>query len=446
MSISRRNVLRGLGACVALPMLESALPTRLARAEAAPRKRRFIGCFFGSGAPMPGAANGDWSYTGARGGALRPLADLGVAPNVAVMRGYRAVNNFDVHWSGTAGFLSATPVGTTEAPNPASDPSYQRCATSLDQRIADTDPKATIRSLHAGHSQVASWDEGHDRKGSINYVNSIAWRDATSPISNITDPMQMFTRVFGAGDNLSNAKLTYLLERRKSILDGVLDQYKHHKSTLSAADKRRLDAYAESIREVEGELVSAASATSCAKPPPETSGEAYVRSFRTMQKIIIAAMQCDLTRAATIMYNDGIGPNQPTETVRAQQHDASHNDWSALIRINQVQVGLWGELIVGLRDAGILGETVTILGSNMSDGRTHNAANIPLLVASANVNGEMKLGQEVYGVPPERVTVLGENRTIADLYVDLLKLYGVNVPAFGEGAYTSTGKASGILT
>ena len=108
-----------------------------------------------------------------------------------------------------------------------------------------------------------------------------------------------------------------------------------------------------------------------------------------------------------------------------------------------MQVRLWGELIVGLRDAGILGETVTILGSNMSDGRTHNSANVPLLVASQNVAAEMKLGQEVYGTP--NVTALGENRNMSDLYVDLLKLYGVNVPSLGEGAYKSTGKASGIL-
>ncbi len=445
--LSRRNVLRGLGVCIALPLLESALPIRLAQAQATASKKRFIGCFFGSGAPMPNAANGDWGYAGARGGALKPLADLGVAPNVAVMRGFKAVNNFDVHWSGTAGFLSATPVGTTNAANPSSDPNYQRCAKSLDQVIADTDAKSPIRSLHAGFNQVPSWDEGHDRVGSINYVNSIAWRDATSPISNITNPLQMFTRVFGSADKLSNPQAAYLLKRRKSILDGVLDQYNHHKSTLSSADKQRLEAYAQSIREVEGELASAASASTCVKPAAETAGEAYVRNFRTMQKIIIAAMQCNLTRSATIMYNDGIGPNRPTASVAAEQHDSAHNNWATLIQINQVQVGLWGELIAGLKAANILGETVTILGSNMSDGRTHNSANVPLLVASANGTGPaMKLGQEVYGTPtPAAVSDLGQNRSMADLHVDLAKLYGVATPTLGEGEYKSTGKASGIL-
>lgn len=425
-------------------MFESTLE-RLALAQGTPKKKRFIGCFFGSGAPMPDGTNGDWGYAGTRGGALKPLADLGVAANVAVMRGFKAVHNFDVHWSGTAGFLSATPVGTTNAANPASDPSYQRCGRTIDQLIADTDAKSAIRSLHAGFSQVPNWDEGHDRVASINYINSIAWRDATSPISNINNPVQMFTRVFGSNDKISNEQAAYLLKRRKSILDGVLDQYNHRKATLSSNDKQRLEAYAQSIREVEGELASATSAATCVKPAPETAGEDYVRNFRTMQKIIIAAMQCNLTRSATIMYNDGIGPNRPSSSIAAEQHDSAHNNWANLIQINQVQVGLWGELIAGLKAANILGETVTILGSNMSDGRTHNPANVPLLVASQNIAGEMKLGQEVYGVPAASVNVLAQNRTMADLHIDLLKLYGVNPTSIGDSIFKSTGQPSGIL-
>lgn len=443
--IARRRFLQGLGVCIALPSFGAAFE-REAMAQATGRKKRFIGCFFGSGAPMPGAANGDWAYAGNRGGSLAPLAALGVQGNVAVMRGFRAVNNFDVHWSGTAAFLSGVPVGTTNAANPSADPNYQKCAKTLDQLVADTDPSTRIRSLHAGYSQVPNWDEGHDRLGSINYVNSIAWRDATSPISNINDPMQMFTRVFGAGDSVSNAQAAYLLKRRKSILDGVLDQYNHHKSTLSPADRARLEAYGQSVRELEGELAGAAQATTCAKPAAETAGEGYVKNFRTMHKIIVAAMQCNLTRAATIMYNDGIGPNRPTAAVAAEQHDSAHNNWDTLVQINQVQVRLWGELLVALKAANILTETVVLLGSNMSDGRTHNSANIPLLVASQNAATEMKLGGEVIGTAtPAAITDVNQNRNMTDLHADLLKLYGVTPPALGAGAYASTGKPSGIL-
>ncbi|MBP9113673.1 MAG: DUF1552 domain-containing protein, partial [Polyangiaceae bacterium] len=312
----------------------------------------------------------------------------------------------------------------------------------FDQFIADLSPTSRIRSLHAGYSQLAGWDDGHDKMGSINYVNSIAWKDATNPISNTNDPMQMFTRVFGAGGSVDNAQAQYLLKRRKSILDGVLDQYKNHRATLSSSDQSKLDAYAQSIREVEGDLSNALKGTTCVRPPADTSVEAYQRNFRTMHKIIIAAMQCDLTRSATIMYNDGIGPNNPVTNIPAQQHDSAHNNWANLIQINQVQVRLWGELIAGLKAANLLSETVTILGSNMSDGRTHNSANIPLLVASQNVGSEMKLGQEIMGTPA--ITDVNQNRNMSDLFVDLFKLYGVT-RSFGDGAYASTGNPSGIL-
>ncbi len=441
--ITRRTVLRSLGICIALPLLESALPIRAARAQAIPSKKRFIGCFFGSGAPMPGAATGDWGYAGNQGGALKPLADQGVAANVSVMRGFRAVSNFDVHWSGTAGFLSSVPVGLTNAANPTDDPNYQRCAKSFDQYIADLDPMARVRSLHAGYSQLAGWDQGHDSAGSINYVNSIAWRDAENPISNITDAQQMFTQVFGSGDVVADPRVAYLIRRRKSILDGVLEQYKSHKTMLSPGDAQKLESYAQSIREMELELARAAEGTSCSAPDADASGEAYFRNFRTMQKIIIAAMRCDMTRSATIMYNDGIGPNRPIASPAAEQHGSAHGNWDDLVRINQAQVGLWGELIGGLKEAGLLGETVTVLGSNMSDGGTHNPANIPLLVASENVNNELKLGQEVLGAA--NPSVHAENRNLADLYVDLFKLYGIE-RTFGAEDYASTGRASGILT
>ncbi len=437
--ITRRKALQALGVCIALPTIEGLVPDRIAYAQAAIKKKKFIGCFFGSGAPMPGAANGDWSY----GAALKPLADRGLQPNVAVMRGFRSVANFDVHWSGTAAFLSGSPVGTTGAANPASDPNYQKCAKTVDQYVADLDPNARVRSLHAGFSNVPNWDEGHDRAASINYVNSIAWRDETSPISNINDPNQMFTRVFGSGDSVSNAQAAYLLKRKKSILDGVLDQYNSHKATLSSADKDRLEAYATSIREVEGELASAATATTCARPAAIGGDEAYINNFRTMQKIIVSALGCGITRAATIMYNDGIGPNRPTAAVAAQQHDSAHNNWANLIRINQIQVMLWAELLLELKAQKILTDTVVVLGSNMSDGRTHNSANVPFLVASENVTNEMKLGGEVMGTA--NVGALNENRNMSDLYVDLFKLYGINQTALGGGTYASTGKASGIL-
>lgn len=441
-SLTRRHVLRSAGAVIALPLFESALPRGARKANAATAvKKRFIGCFFPSGAPMPKAANGEWSTMGATGGALKGLAMAGVDKQVSVLRGFRAVNNFDVHWAGCAAFLSCTPVGTGK---PGS-PTYQSCAKSFDQYIADVQAGVRIRSLHAGWNTVPGWDVAHDSNASINYVNHIAWKDALTPISNTQNPEQMFTQVFGGGTPASAGNVPYMLARKKSILDGVLGQYKALRTSLPTADQDRLDGFAQGVRDIEGELASLRNAPACKAPAEDASVEPYQKKFRTMQKIIVAAMQCDVTRVATIMYNDGIGPNQITKTT-AQQHASAHGDWTKLIPIVQMQVGLWAELVADLKTAGLLADTVTILGSNMSDGATHDPTNIPLLVASQNVGNEMKLGQEIYGIAnPAMVAVNAANRNLADLYVDLFKLYGVD-RAYGAGKFASTGMPSGILS
>ena len=205
-------------------MFESASPLGKVAHAAPAQKKRFIGCFFGSGAPMPGGANGDWGYAGRKGGALKAIADHGLQGNVSILRGYRAVNNFDVHWSGTAGFLSQNEVGTTGAANPTSDPNYQKCGRSFDQFIADMHAAPRLRRIEVGHNIVPSWDSGHDNRGSINYVNAIAWRDPLTPLAPTINAMQMFTRVFGDESAQASAQAQYLLKRKKSILDGVLDQ------------------------------------------------------------------------------------------------------------------------------------------------------------------------------------------------------------------------------
>jgi hypothetical protein len=444
-SATRRHVLRSAGAAIALPLLESALPrgAGLGRANAAGApKKRFVGCFFPNGAPMPKGANGDWGYSGSGplGGALKPLAALGVEKNVSILRGFRAVNNWDVHWSGCAAFMACVPVGVGK-PGSAT---YQVCGKTFDQHLADLQTGVRIRSLHAGWHTLASWDVPHDSNGSINYVNYISWKDTVTPISNTMNPQQMFTQVFGSGTPATAGNLQYMLSRKKSILDGVLGQYKALRGTLPSGDQTKLDGFAQGIRDIEGELVSLSKAPSCKAPAEDTSAEPYYKKLRTMHKIIVAALQCDVTRVATVMYNDGIANHQILKTV-SNHHGVAHGDWTKLMPIVQVQVGLWGEFVAELKAAGLLRDTVVVLGSNMSDGAAHNPTNIPLLVASENVANEMKLGQEIYGVAdPAMVAVNSANRNLADLYVDLFKLYGVE-RTFGSGKFASTGMPSGIL-
>ena len=439
MSHSRRRILRWLGISLTLPVLESTLGRNSARAaDPAPPKKRFIGTFFPNGAAeMAGGAFGDFTFDGA----LRVLADRGVKQNAVLARGFRGQSNYDIHWSATAAFLSCNEPGsfTIAPPSPLSG---ERCGKSFDQYVADLE-RTKIRSLHAGWHTVSGWDEGHDSVISIRYVNSIAWRDERGPIQNTTDPRAMFTQVFGDGTLVADPHIQYLLNRKKSVLDGVIDQLKTFRRTISVADRPKMDAYETGIREVESEIVASMQANTCAAQAPGTTDPSlYISNFKAMQKMIVRSFQCNLTRAATIMYHEGIGDNSVHPTAPMAQHHYAHNDWEALRIVSRIQMALFADLLVDLKNVGLLEETIVVLGSNMSDGKLHDGRNIPLLVASAGP--ELKLGQEIYGTP--EYTREDRCRNLSDLYMDLFPLFGIAKSGYGEGNYASTGRASNVLT
>jgi hypothetical protein len=432
-SFTRRDCFRLLGVSLALPALESFAQAVPAGAT----KKRFVGCFFGSGAAMPNATSGDWTFEGA----LSPLVARGLQPNVAIMRGFRALELDDPHWAGTAAFLSCNELGQRElqAPNRLAG---ERCGKSFDQYVADLE-STKLRGLHAGWSTVPSWDETHDKHYSIQYVNCIAWRDERNPIQNTRNPQELFVRVFGDGTSVADPKIQYLLNRRRSIMDGLTGQLSAFRKQISSADGQKMDSYESGIREVEKELSNSLKANTCVGAGARVEDpSAYLANLRTMQKIMVKAFQCNAARAGTVMYNEGIGDNSIHPSLPRFQHDSAHNSWESLMQINRMQVGLWAELVADLKDAGLLEETVLVLGSNMSDGRSHNTANTPLLVASAGPG--LKLGGEVMGSATP--AVLASNRTFADLYMDLFPLYGIDKTEFGEGAYRSSGRPSGIRT
>ena len=437
MSHSRRRVLRWLGISLAMPMLESTLGGNDARANGPPSKKRFIGCFFPSGvADMVNGANGDWTYAGA----LKVLADKGLKDNILVTRGFRAQHKYDIHWDATAGFLSCNEVGSWKITAPDIH-AGERCGKTFDQYVADLE-QTRVRSLHAGWHTVPGWDEGHDSTVSIRYVNSISWKDDRGPIQNNQNPQDMFTQVFGDGTSVADPHIQYLLNRRKSVLDGVVGELKSFRSTISSADRPKMDAYETGIREVEAELTAKMQANTCTSESAATADPShYQASLRSMQKIIVRAMQCNVSRAATVMYHEGIGDNSIDGSAPQAQHTYAHGDWEMLKICNRIQVGLWAELLTDLKATGLLEETVVLLGSNMSDGKQHDARNVPLLIASAGP--ELKLGQEVSvsSDPSDEKKC----RNMADMYMDLFPLFGIAKSSFGEGEFGSTGRPSTLL-
>lgn len=432
MDPTRRQVLRWGGIALTLPLLPSLQPAT-ALAQVAPPKTRFIGCFFPAGAAMPSGANGDWT----RAGALAPLAAMGVDANVAVLRGFRSNQELDAHWSGTAAFLSCNRAGIYGG----SENMGQRCGKSFDQYVADLQ-STKVRSLHAAWSALSAWDPGTDAVYPVNYLNSIAWRDERNPIVNTRDPLTLFTRVFGDGTSITDPHVMYLLDRKQSILDGVTVELQRFRSSLPADERAKMDNFESGIRDVEHEIATSREQYTCNGTGVVTADtDMYVRTMRTYQRIVVHAMMCDATRAATIMYHEGIGDAPTSGALPDKQHYCAHSDWNELGNINRLQVGLWAEMIADLKANDLLKSTVVMLGSNMSDGTVHLPANVPMIFASDGP--ELRLGGEIVGS-----TQLGNtemNRNMADIFMDLSKLYGMNLPSFGEGRWKNSGTPSGLL-
>lgn len=164
--------------------------------------------------------------------------------------------------------------------------------------------------------------------------------------------------------------------------------------------------------------------------------------FQLMHQMLVLAMQCGLTSAATLMYGPGVSEQITfAESIGAgnghhavAHHGGSQTSIDRLKAANRVQVGLLADLLEKLKNANLLDETVVLYGSDMSDGNTHYTENLPMLLCGAG--SDLKLGQEI--VPTAR-------RPLADLHLEIFRLLGMtDRTSFGSGASASTGQALGI--
>jgi hypothetical protein len=158
-------------------------------------------------------------------------------------------------------------------------------------------------------------------------------------------------------------------------------------------------------------------------------------------------MQCDLTRTATIMYDDSVGqiellyssidPMATTQHHQSAHHSGLPNWIRSQHAINKIHTGLLAHLLSEMKKVpGLLEDTLVLYGSDMSDGDQHLAHNLPILLAGAGA--DLKFGQEV-GDPSAR-------RRLADLFVEMGRdVYGIpGFNSFGEGANASMGSTIGI--
>lgn len=426
MTPSRRTMLKWMGLALPLPLVSFG--------QVPATRKRFIGCYVPNGAHMPNGIDGNWTFAEA----LQPLVARGLQSNAMIVR--RLFNGFpghDPHWQNCAGFLSCEPMVL-------GDPGVARCGKTVDQFVAERHP-ASIRSLEVGgiyyHVHPLNDHPGY----SNDYLNRISWQAPDKFRSPIPNPAQMFAKLFGAEEG-SAAQIAYLQQRKKSVLDQMYKDADRMSARLPATYRPVLTSYMETVREVEMGIVQGGFTCTPNLPQPTQNftdpNVNYVLRFQLMHQMVVLAMQCGLTNAATLMYGPGVSEAMDYAEALGGglgHHASAHhlNGQVAIDRlkaINRVQAGLLADLLEKLKAANLLNETLVLYGSDMSDGNIHHPENLPMVLCGAGA--DLKFGQTV--APATR-------RPLSDLHLEILKLLGVTtVTSFGSGACASTTQPLGI--
>jgi hypothetical protein len=279
-----------------------------------------------------------------------------------------------------------------------------------------------------------------DAKYSCAYTSSISWRTPTTPLPPLTNPRHVFERLFGnINPNVDRATAERRARYRRSILDGAIDEARDLHASVGPADRRRLDEYLESIREVERGLdrAFAGRASDGPNPPslarPSGTPADYAEHSRLMYRLMALALEADLTRVISMMVGressirayDQIG-------IPESHHQLSHhrNDPAALAKLTRIQtyhLGFFAEFIARLHaaqdgDQTLLDRSMIVYGAGISDSNRHIHENLPVLVMGKG-NGRLASGRHID---------LGRDTPVTNLHLALLDRMGVRPARLGD--------------
>ena len=427
--LDRRTLLEGVGAAIALPLLDAMFPALAAPARTAGQARRVAVVYVPNGIIMkdwkPPAAGADFEFTRI----LKPLEPLREHVNVISGLANHAAEKArgGGHAKATGSFLSGAPPKYTAGPD-------VRAGVTFDQLAARRWAAETrVPSLQIG-CEDARMVGNCDTGSSCAYTNSLSWKDPESPLAVEVNPRSVFERLFGSADpslpaDVRARRALY----RKSMLDRSREHTERLMQSLGPNDQRKMDEYLTGIREVETRLESAEKdriLPSVEKPsgiPFEYRD--YVKLMFDLQAI---AFQADLTRVSTMMLGrEGSVRTYPEIGVPDPHHPLTHHrghpDFiEKVTKINCLHVELFAGFLKRLQstadgDGTLLDHSAILYGSALSDGNAHSNVDLPLVLAGG-----------AGGLRGGRHTAAPVGTPVANLFVEMLNRAGIETAAFAD--------------
>jgi hypothetical protein len=439
-ALARRTFLRGLGTAIALPALDAMSPAFAASTVPGKTPVRMAFVYVPNGIDM---RNWNPGYEGPLQELpriLKPLEpfkqDISLLGNLTHNNGRALLDGAGDHGRCCASYLTGV--------HPRKSVTDIKCGISFDQIVAQKVGRNTrFPSLEIGLEdarQAGDCDSGY----SCAYTNNLAWKSDTQPLPPILDPRALFERLFGNGIAISPEERARRNRMRRSILDFVTDDTRKLQSGLGPTDRRKLDEYLSSIREVERQIERAEKDNRQIDPhmeKPYGVPADFAEHFKLMTGMITIAFQADMTRIVTFLVTHE-GTSRPYREIGISDghHPLTHHQGKLdlLEKVAEIntyhvrQFAAWVEKLKATKegDSTLLDNSMIVYGAGLSDGNRHLHDDLPTLIAGRAGN-YIKSGRRI---------VYRRETPMCNLFLTMMDRMGVDAEQFGD----STGHLAGL--
>lgn len=421
-AMSRRAILKGAGAALALPMLDAMTP---AFANAPDPIHRFQTVYIPNGMAMeywtPTITGRNYELTPI----LQPLADY--REKIRIVGGLKA--NWNIAHAGAGGsFLTGiTRGGRTEVEILAD--------ISIDQLLANELGKETQLSSLELSMDAPALAGACTVNLSCVYTHTLSWRGKTEPLPTEHNPRSLFERLFGDSGSTAKEARELRLRQQSSILDAVREKLSGLEQKLGYEDRHLVNSYTESVRNIERRIQKAEEQIDMDLPELEQPAgvpPVFEDHMEIMQDLQVLALQTDLTRVITFMMSKEQSPRPyPQIGVPDAHHPLSHHNNNPVLiermsKINTYHTTLFSKYLDKLASIsegdGTLLDNMTILyGGGLSNSTIHSGINLPILLVGGGA-GWLKGGEYVF---------YDNEPTMADLHLSLMEKFGLSIAQMG---------------